>query len=167
MKLKDILLFALLIVFNTVNAQDTVYLNGTNRVDFQLKRTVNTYWVNCNQSYSPASTTIRSLASIGRFLLKSDGSGYIIPISGYRGEWKVYSPSCGLLERKVVFMTKPTVVTPPPTPTPTPGVFSYSWKGAIGNTSSNDFGPRKVKSLRSATSISELNGYLYLTTGFS
>ena len=148
MKKSTIITIVLSLFAFTINAQDTIYLNGTNRVDFQLKRTVSTYWVNCNQSYAPATTTIRSLASIGRFLLKSDGSGYIIPISGYRGEWKVYSPSCGLLERKVIFMTKP-IITPPPTPTP--GVFSYSWKGSIGNTSSIDYGKSKIKALRSAT----------------
>jgi hypothetical protein len=158
-----ILYFMCLFTFS-ISAQDTIYLNGTNRVNFQLNRTVTTYWVNCNQSYAPANTTIRTIASIGKFLVKSDGSGYIIPINGYRGEWKVYSPSCGLLERKVVFMTKP-IVTPPPTPTPTPGVFSYSWKGSIGNTSSIDYGKSKIKALRSPTSVSELNGFIYVTTG--
>lgn len=163
--MKHLLIIISLITFN-LSAQDTVFLNSTNRVDFKLNRTVKTYFVTCTQSYAPANTSIRSLASVGRFLLKSDGSGYIIPISGYRGEWKIYTPSCGLLERKVVFMTKPTVVTPPPPPTPTPGVFSYSWRGGIGNTSAVEYGKGKFKALRSPTSISELNGYLYVTTGF-
>lgn len=162
MKKSTIITIVLSLLAFTINAQDTIYLNGTNRVDFKLNRTVSTYWVNCNQSYAPASTTIRSLASIGKFLLKSDGSGYIIPISGYRGEWKVYSPNCGLIERKVVFMTKPVIVTPPPTTTP----FSYTWKGSIGNTSSIDWGPTKIKGLRSATSVCEMGGNLYVSTGF-
>ncbi len=159
--MKHLLIILLLIGYN-LSAQDTVFLNGTNRVDFKLNRTVQTYFVNCTQSYAPASTTIRSLASVGRFLLKSDGSGYIIPISGYRGEWKIYTPSCGLVQRTVLFMTKP--VAPPPTPTP--GVFSYSWRGGIGNTSSVEYGKGKFKALRSPTSVSELNGYLYVTTGY-
>lgn len=150
-----------LITFN-LSAQDTVFLNGTNRVDFRLNRTVQSYFVNCTQSYTPANTTIRSLSSVGRFLLKSDGTGYIIPISGYRGEWKVYSVSCGLVQRTVLFMTKPIVI-PPPTPTPT---FNYSWRGGIGNTSSVEYGKGKFKALRSPTSVSELNGFLYVTTGF-
>jgi hypothetical protein len=143
----------------SLHSQDTIYLNGTNRVDFKLNRTISTYFVNCTQSYNPASTTIRSLASVGRFLLKSDGSGYIIPISGYRGEWKIYTPSCGLVQRTVLFMSKP--IAPPPTP-----VFNYSWKGLIGNTSTIDFGKDKIKALRSPTSVSELNGFIYVTTGF-
>lgn len=145
----------------SLHSQDTIYLNGTNRVDFALNRTINTYWVNCNQSYAPASTTVRSLASIGKFLVKADGSGYIIPISGYKGVWKFYIPTCGLLERSVTFTTKPVIVTPPPT-----NVFSYEWKGAIGNTSSIDWGPTKIKGLRSATSVAEMGGNLYVTTGF-
>lgn len=148
----------------SLHSQDTVFLNGTNRVDFQLKRTVSTYWVNCNQSYAPASTTVRSLASIGKFLLKADGSGYIIPISGYRGEWKVYSPSCGLLERSVLFMTKPSA---PPVTAPPTGAFSYSWRGGIGNTSAVEYGKSKFKALRSPTSVCEMNGFLYVTTGYT
>lgn len=119
----------------SLHSQDTVFLNGTNRVDFKLNRTVQTYFVTCTQSYAPANTSIRTLASVGRFLLKSDGTGYIIPISGYRGEWKIYSVSCGLVQRSVLFIAKP-IVTPP---TPPSTGFSYSWRGGIGNTSSVDY----------------------------
>ena len=164
MKLKDILFFTAMFCLSIVSGQDTVFLNGTNRVDFKLNRTINTYFVNCTQQYAPASTTIRSLASVGKFVLKSDGSGYIIPISGYRGEWKTYSVSCGLSTRTVLFMTKPSA---PPVTTPPTGVFSYSWRGGIGNTSAVEYGKSKFKALRSPTSICEMNGFLYVTTGYT
>lgn len=172
MKLKQLLttlVMCILFAFNGYS-QDTVFLNGTNKVTFSLGFTVSTYWVNCTNSYAPASTTQRSLSSIGKFLVKSNGTGYIVPKAGYSGTWKFYSPSCGLLERTVVFMTAP--------PSgggggggggggSTPAVFSYSWKGSIGNTSTLDYGPTKLKGLRSPTGLTEFNGYLYFTTGLS
>lgn len=161
LKLVYIVLSIVTIFPFSLHSQDTIYLNGTNRVDFKLGVSVNSYFVNCTQQFNPASTTIRSVASVGKFLVKSDGSGYIIPIANYRGEWKVYSVSCGLTNKTVIFMTKP--ITPPTPPT---NVFSYSWRGGIGNTSSVEYGKSKFKALRSPTSVCEFNGFLYVTTGF-
>lgn len=166
MKLKQLLTTLVICIFFAFNgySQDTVYLNGTNKVTFSLGITVSSYWVNCTNTYAPASTTLRSLTSIGKFLVKSNGTGYIIPKAGYSGTWKFYSPNCGLVERTVVFMTQPSGGGGGGTPAPT--VFSYQWKSGIGNTGDSVWGPKKFKGLRAPTAVCELNGYLYATTGF-
>ena len=159
-----------------VAKSDTILLSGISPVNLSLlsndlgSNIVILQYIVSNIKYSPSNNT-RTISNFGKIVLRTNGTGTFTPISNYKNgsvRYTIRDSRNRTSTANVVFVTK--VVPPDPTPTPNPtpiGNVSYTWKGAIGNTSTNDFGPRKLKSLRSATSISELNGYLYLTTGFS
>lgn len=178
MKLKLILFFLTFTLLNVIKAQDTVYLNGTNRVDFKVKPAL-LYYTNCSTKFNTASTTVRSISGVGKILFKPDGTGYIIPISSFKnGAITYYATSCKLAQRELIFST---YVAPPKdtiintntqwygpkgfsysTTTPT----AYKWGRTIGNTSSVQYGSSWLKSLRSPTDIADVNGVMTISTGF-
>jgi hypothetical protein len=112
-------LFIFICLFSLkLSAQDTIYLNGTTKVNFALGKTVK-LWYNVCTEY-PAQTTERSITGFGKVQIKVDGVGYVTPIAGAKATFKYYSRSCDVLTPyTVTFMTKATV-TPPDTIMPPP-----------------------------------------------
>lgn len=174
MKLKTaarliLLAIGLMLSLPFLKAQDSIFLNGTNKVSFKLKNQVSFYFVNCVQRSASANTTttVTSISGVGKILLKKDGTGTFQPTSAtYTAVWKYSLQNCGYDNYSIWVGTK--LVTPPvinPLP-PTTGAPSYQWFGHIGNTSKLDYGPTKFKGLRSPTAVAECNGYLYFTKGF-
>lgn len=97
-----------------LNAQDTIYLNGTNKVSFAVNRQVQLFFTTPTTQFNTATTTIRSVTNVGKILFKPDGSGYIIPLSTFKNGSIVYYYKGNYLERRnLVFITKSVVITPP------------------------------------------------------
>ena len=112
MKKIIIILSYVLLLQLGLSAQDTIYLNGTTRVNFALGRPVVFYFTNCSTRQTP-STTVRSVSGLGSIQLKTDGSGYIIPVANLNQTLKYYSNgNCGFIERTITF--KPQTIIPPP-----------------------------------------------------
>lgn len=172
---KVILLTIGLLIALPFMAQDTVYLKGTNRIDFKV-RPAKLFYVNCSLNYNTASTSVRTISGVGKVLFKPDGSGYIIPVSTFKnGSFTYYATGCKLAQRELVFITyvaptKDTIVTPPKdTISGISGAsyFSsaYNWGRTIGNNGAKQYGAELIRALRTPTGIAELNGFLYMTTG--
>ena len=172
---KYIFLLLIAVNFLTCYAQpvaspDTAKLSDTNTIRFSLlqndrgtKIAVSQYVIN-GVRYLPSNSS-RVIRNFGTILIKTNGTGSFRPaVSVTSGlvNYTIKDSRGRVSSSRLVFVT-PTV-TPPPTSTP--GVFSYSWKGSVGNTSAVDYGKSKFKALRSPTSVSELNGFVYVTTGF-
>lgn len=101
-----------------VSAQDTIYLNGTTKVNFNLGKTVKLWYAGCTE-YT-AATTERSVTGFGKVQIKTDGVGYVTPVAGAKATFKYYNRNCDVLTPyTVTFMTK-VAVTPPDTITPPP-----------------------------------------------
>jgi len=98
-----------------LSAQDTIYLNGTTKVSFNLGKTVKLWYNGCTE-YT-AATTERTVTGFGKVQIKTDGNGYVTPIAGAKATFKYYNRNCDVLTPyTVTFMTK-VVVNPPPTDT--------------------------------------------------
>lgn len=191
MKLKQILLYLTFALFNLTSAQDSIFTSGTDKVTFKLKNNVEFYFINCKRKTASALTTtsVSSITGVGKLLLKKDGSGTFQPASStYKGNWTYYVQNCGFTQYSIYVGPKPVIVSPPndtiviPPPTDTsksitwygPKGFSYSttsptsykWSRTIGNTSTTQYGPLWLKSLRSPTDIAEVNGSMVISTGF-
>ena len=86
-------------------AQDTVYLNGTNPVNFSLNRAVSNYTVG-SIKYATSNYT-KTIANVGRIIFRSNGTGTITPVSNYKATW-LYTSNKKI--RSITFMTR---VVPP------------------------------------------------------
>jgi hypothetical protein len=171
-------IFLLLITVNflacyaqPVAAPDTVKLSDTNTVGFSLlqndrgtKIVVSHYVIN-GVRYLPSNSS-RVIRNFGTILIKTNGTGSFKPaVSVTSGlvNYTIKDSRGRVSSSRLVFIT-PAVVPPV---TPAPVAFSYSWKGNIGNTGDSSWGTYKFKGLRAPTSLAELNGFLYVTTGFT
>lgn len=176
---KYILLVIATIWLSNLNAQllavsDTVNLSGTSQVNLSILKNdkganiVITQYVINSIKYLPSST-VRTIPNVGKIMLRSNGTGYFSPVSNYTsGSFKYVIKDLRkkLSSANVVFVT-PTLNPSDPNAPSVPGVFAYSWKGNIGNTGDSSWSTYKFKGLRAPTSVAELNGYLYVTTGFT
>jgi hypothetical protein len=171
-----ILIIALCSLLN-IQAQDTVWLSGTNKVSFKVQPT-QLFFVNCTLQHNTTTTTVRIITGVGKVLFKPDGSGYIIPVSTFKnGSFTYYITGCKLAQKELVFSTyvappKDTIVTPPKDTTKPIGSSgasyisaAYNWGRTIGNSSAKQFGAELIRALRTPTGVAELNGYVYFTTG--
>ena len=104
----------------STHAQDTVYFQGVSQVNFDLHRSASFWFPNCVQ-YSSHNTTVRTISGLGKVLLRTNGTGYLIPVANAQTTttYKYYTTNCGFLERTIVFAIEPVVV-PPDTITPPP-----------------------------------------------
>lgn len=104
------LIFALLACLS-MQGQDTIFLNGTNQVNFSLNKPVKYYYINCVEYATRTSS--RSISNVGTILFKTDGSGTFKPVSTYKsGTWTYYEKlACGLGNGKpLVIYTRPPVI---------------------------------------------------------
>lgn len=115
------LFFAIFVSLSAALAGDTIWLNSTNKVSFNIGKSVEFYFYGCTRRTASATTTTTatSISGLGKLLLKKDGTGFIQPLSTFKnGSIKCYSQNCGFQPFDVVFATKSTL--PPPNPDPTP-----------------------------------------------
>lgn len=111
------LISALIIALIAMNcsAQDTLFLNGTNKVTKNLSKSVSYYFINCKLWPTASTSTIRTISGVGKVTFTATGSVSFTPTSSnYVGVWTYHLTDCDLTKRSLVVMKKPVA---PPTDT--------------------------------------------------
>ena len=114
MKKYSLFLIVLMLFVLNCSAQDTLFLNGTAKVTKNLGRAVSFYYIGCTRYTTASATTIRTINGVGRLSFTQTGSIVLTPTnSNYSATWKYYVDGCGMTERTLVVMKRPTVIVVP------------------------------------------------------
>lgn len=128
--MKKLILILLLLPFLS-KAQDTVYFKGVSQVNFDLHRSASFWFPNCVQT-TAHNTTVRTVNGLGKVLLRTNGTGYLIPIANAQTQtYKYYTTNCGFLERTIIFAIEPVVIPPDTIKPPSEGGGGSTGTGTI------------------------------------
>jgi hypothetical protein len=113
--MKKILLLVLLVPFvlTSQTKKDTLFTNGVKKVSLNLSKPISVYFINGKQYATASTSTIRTIAGVGKVTFTSTGAITFTPYSAsYNGDWVFYVKDYKLFEYNLAVCKKPTIATP-------------------------------------------------------
>jgi len=113
--MKKLLLLVLLapFVLTSQTKKDTLFTNGIKKVSLNLSKPISVYFINGKQYATASTSTIRTIAGVGKVTFTSAGAITFTPYSAsYNADWVFYVKDYKLFEYTLAVCKKPTIAIP-------------------------------------------------------